>query len=102
MYEMNDELISMIDLIKNEEFTKATIAVLDGIKRNVENAALYNLLGAIAELKGDRKKAGKFYRVAYYMDQTFSPASNNLSRVADFYYVKGSIDYGVELNHEKE
>ena len=58
---------------------------------NVENPEYYNLFGISYEKEGDRLKASKFYRVAYYMDQSFGPASENLDRVCQFWY-KGVVN----------
>lgn len=52
---------------------------------------------------GDRLKASRFYRVAYYMDQTFRPAALNLERVSEFAY-QGSreIEWGLNITGGKK
>lgn len=63
----------------------------------MENPEVYNLLGILYELNGDRLKAGKFYRVSYYMDQTFSAPAENLDRVCSFFaHGKPEIKFGSE------
>ena len=57
----------------------------------------YNLLGISYELEGDKLKASKFYRVAYYMDQTFGALFDNLERVCKFWYKDSSgIRWGLD------
>ena len=49
------------------------------------------------EMEGNRVKAARFYRVAYYMDQTFSASSKNLDRVSGFLYGGASeISWGLD------
>lgn len=70
--------------------------------KDMENPEAYNLLGICYEIAGDREKAARFYRVAYYMDQTFKAAYDNLERVCNIWY-KGSsaINWGLECRGEK-
>ena len=64
---------------------------------DMENPEAYNLLGISYEMEGDRLKAARFYRVSYYMDQTFSAPVENLNRVSMLWY-KGNqnISWGME------
>ncbi|MFQ7078131.1 MAG: hypothetical protein ACLRSW_09480 [Christensenellaceae bacterium] len=69
----------------------------------MENPEAYNLLGISYEKEGDRIKASKFYRVAYYMDQTFKAASDNLDRVCGFWYKgAGNIAWGLKSEEVKK
>ena len=64
---------------------------------DLENPEIYNLLGISYEMEGNRVKAARFYRVAYYMDQTFSASSKNLDRVSGFLYGGASeISWGLD------
>lgn len=67
------------------------------VSLDMENPEVYNLLGILYELNGDRLKAEKFYRVSYYMDQTFAAPAENLDRVCSFFsYGKPEIKFGLE------
>lgn len=72
--------------IKAGEYDKARVTLREASGLDMENPEAYNLLGISYELEGDILKAAKFYRISYYMDQTFSAPSENLSRVSRFWY----------------
>lgn len=58
--------------IKAGEYDKARVTLREASGLDMENPEAYNLLGISYELEGDILKAAKFYRISYYMDQTFS------------------------------
>jgi len=95
----NDLLKKIAKTIRSKNFSTARALLKQFMSTDMENPEAYNLLGISYELEGNRIKASKFYRVAYYMDQTFRAPSDNLSRVCDFYY-KGysDINWGLEFS----
>ena len=83
----------IISKIKLMDYDLAIKLSKELIYMDVENAIPYNFLGIIYELSGDLLKAIKFYRVAYYIDQTYAPSRNNLSRATNFRYSLEGIEY---------
>lgn len=69
------------------EFTRRAGAADPG------RAEAYNLLGALLEIKHDRREAQKFYRAALEIDPTYRPAGGNLERITTSRRL-GSIDLG--------
>lgn len=64
---------------------------------DMENPEIFNLLGILHEKEGDYIEAAKCYRVAYYLDQTFSAASENLDRIGDLWGKKDcNFSWGLE------
>lgn len=86
-----------VKAIGKHDYKSARAYLEQAISLDMENPEIYNLLGIIYELSGNRLKAGKFYRVSYYMDQTFSAPAENLDRVCSFFsYGKTDIKLGLE------
>ncbi len=54
---------------------------------------VFNLMGAVRELRRDFVEARKYYRAALSIDPTFEPAMKNLERVTSW-HKKGSIVFG--------
>ena len=84
------------------EYDTALKLALEAVALDYENAAAYNFIGVINELKGDLTTAIRFYRVAYYIDQTYQPASNNLDRATAFIYTENGIEYEGRTQNEKK
>lgn len=83
--------------IRAGEYQKARMTLREASRLDMENPEAYNLLGISYELEGDMLKAAKFYRVSYYMDQTFQAPSKNLHRVSRFWYQsKSELYWGLE------
>lgn len=74
------------------------------MSEDMENAEAYNLLAILYEKEGDRLKAIKFFRIAYYMDQTFKAAAKNLDRIGDFRYSSDErdIQWGLTFREAKQ
>lgn len=87
-----------MNAIKQHRFDDAYHWLLQAASVDMENSEIFNLLGILYEKKGDRIKAGKFYRVSYYLDQTFSAPSENLHRVSNFFY-RGTA--GIQWGEER-
>jgi predicted Zn-dependent protease len=71
----------IIRLLKDKELDKAYPIIKEVISQDVERPEGLNLLGAYYELLGNIQKAVKLYRVAYFMNQTYKPADENLTRI---------------------
>ena len=83
--------------IQAEDYDTAKILLKKAASYDVENPMVYNLLGIIYEKNKDFSNAAKYYRVAYYMDQGFKAASDNLDRLNDMYYKGyGEVSWGLE------
>ena len=96
-------LQSAAEAIRAGENFRARCILRKAVSENMENPEAYNLLGISYEKEGDRIKASKFYRVAYYMDQTFKAASDNLDRVCGFWYKgAGNIAWGLKSEEAKK
>lgn len=93
---------SAISAIRCGNYEIARNLLKTAVTKNIENPEIYNLFGISYEMEGDRLKASKFYRVSYYMDQTFAPASANLERVGQFWCEKSpNISWGVKENGDE-
>ncbi len=57
----------------------------------------FNLLGIIAEFRGDSKQAMKMYRAALDIDPTYKPAQENLERSSDLKNHPGNANFGEDL-----
>lgn len=89
--------------IRQGECERARTILKTAATENIENPEIYNLFGISYEKEGDRLKASKFYRVSYYMDQTFRAASENLDRVGRFWYDGFSnVAWGLETGGENK
>lgn len=98
----NKELfICTAEAIKHRRFVEAKKFLSEALSNDMENPEVYNLLGIAYEREGDNTKASKFYRVAYYMDQTFKPASINLDRVCGLWHQGNNISWGINLKEEE-
>lgn len=95
-------LLSAAEAILEGEGTRARAILKQCMADDMENAEAFNLLGISYEREGNRLKASKFYRVAYYMDQTFQAAAENLERICGFWN-KGSeeIKWGLNIAEVK-
>lgn len=93
----DEKLRLAVDAICKHNYKGARAYLEQAVSLDMENPEVYNLLGILYELNGDRLKAGKFYRVSYYMDQTFSAPAENLERVGSFFpRGKPEIKLGLE------
>ena len=91
------------EAIRAGENFRARCILRKAVSENMENPEAYNLLGISYEKEGDRIKASKFYRVAYYMDQTFKAASDNLDRLCGLWYKgAGNIARGLKSEEVKK
>lgn len=94
-------LIEAAAAIRSANYGLARELLKQYTAKDMENPEAYNLLGISYEMEGDRLKAARFYRVSYYMDQTFAAPSDNLNRVSTIWY-KGQKDISWGLERVKE
>jgi len=81
---------------KGEQYLKTAIGL------GVDQPEPHNLLGVIAEYKGDIDQAQKHYRAAIALDPTYTPARANLNRSSSIQYTKRNIDLGEEKIEEEQ
>ncbi|MGH4137620.1 tetratricopeptide repeat protein [Clostridium sp.] len=72
------------------------------IIENSPSAEVFNLLGIIAEYRGDESMACKYYRAAYVFDPTYKPADKNLEKLTSFFYRfnEECLDFGDMIEKE--
>lgn len=93
---------SAAEAIQSEDYQCAKTLLRQSMSENMENPEAYNLLGICYEREGNLIKASRFYRIAYYMDQSFKPAIDNLERTSGFWYKgSGSIEWGLANKGDK-
>ena len=84
---LKNVILDAVSAIKKNDNDLAKNLLKQAVLMDLENPIIYNLLGIMYENEGDRQKASKFYRVAYYMDPTFIPSSDNLERISNIFSV---------------
>lgn len=80
--------------ISDRKFDTARASARKAIAADPSQPEVYNLLGALLEIQGNRLEAQKFYRAALDIDPTYKPAWANLERTASYRNV-GPIDLGL-------
>lgn len=70
-----------IKLINKGELEEAEEQVKNAFNIRTEAPQIHNLLGILAEYRGDRVTACKHYRAAWALDETYQPAYRNLTRL---------------------
>lgn len=92
---LNQLLKEAISMLKNDKLEEAYKYILDACKADPNAPQPHNLLGIWYEFRGKSELARKHYRVAYVLDPTFKPASENLERVSTLFPYKNiPINYG--------
>lgn len=90
-------LLDAVNAIKADDYRSARALLKEASSIDMENPAIFNLLGICYEREGDYLRASRFYRVAYYMDQTFTAPSDNLDRVCTMFSRKTPpVNWGLE------
>lgn len=95
----SDILNCAAESIKKGDIEWAKTLLKEAISKDMEDPEAYNLLGIAYEKLGNRVKANKYFRVAYYMDQSFKAARENLDRTSQFLYngcVNDEIAWGTK------
>ncbi|MFO8061240.1 MAG: response regulator [Bacillota bacterium] len=84
------------DYQRAEEWLKQARAADD------RRPGVQNLLGALYELRGDRKQAIKMYRVALSLEPGYGPGKRNLERITGWRADMGPIDLGRGADDEDD
>ncbi len=79
--------------ISDRKFDKARETAMKAVGEDPGQAEAYNLLGALAEIRGDVNEAQRYYRAALDMDPGYKPAWANLDRSTSW-EKSGGIDLG--------
>ena len=76
-------LISAREALKEENYYVAEKKIILAIHTCFDRPEAYNLLGIFYEKQDHGHLARKFYRISYYYDQTYLPATRNLERIIE-------------------
>lgn len=82
--------------IIEKKYDKAEKFLRKSISMEIASPEPYNLLGVLAESRGDNDGAAKHYRAALDFDPTYVPAQRNLERITQFRYTTEGMDLGDE------
>ena len=79
-----------------KDYPTAQDYIKSAMLENHNAPEVHNLLGALAELTGDLRLAGKHYRAAYALDPAYKPANRNLDRITALNFSTGDTypDFG--------
>lgn len=81
--------------LKNNEMEEAYKYIMEACEADPNAPQPHNLLGIWYEFRGKSELARKHYRVAYVLDPTYKPASENLERVSTLFPYKWiPVNYG--------
>lgn len=87
--------------LKKDKLGEAYQHIMDACNADPNAAEAHNLLGIWYEFKGNSDLARKHYRIAYVLDPTYRPASENLERVSTLFPIKIiPVNYGEEILEE--
>ena len=86
-------LLIAIEQLKSRSLDSAYNLIKNALFVNPDAPEPHNLLGILAELKGDDSIARKHYRAAYALDPTYKPACRNLERLVVFEWGPQRRDY---------
>ncbi|MDF2611957.1 MAG: hypothetical protein K0R92_3431 [Lachnospiraceae bacterium] len=90
-----------ISKLKNYDMEAAYQCIMEACITDPNAAQPHNLLGIWYEFKNYIDLARKQYRVAYVLNPTYKPASENLERVSTLFLYKSiPVNYGEETDEE--
>lgn len=75
-----------IGALKKCELEQAVSYLHEAMTYDDKLACVHNLLGVVAEIKGDTDLACAYYRASSAFDSQYEPANKNLERITDFQY----------------
>jgi DNA-binding response OmpR family regulator len=76
------------------ELAAARVYAKKAIFINPNRPQAFNILGGLAEARGDRLEGQQNYRIALELDPTYDPARKNLERVTNLPYTQMGIVWG--------
>ena len=80
--------------IEQKQLEPALAEIQKVLQLDSSRTELFNLQGALNELRGDLSAARRMYRVALALDPGYKPAVENLHRVCKAVYSIDGINYG--------
>jgi Flp pilus assembly protein TadD len=90
-------ITNAISKLKKYELEEAYQYIMEACITDPNAAQPHNLLGIWYEFKNNKNLARKQYRVAYVLNPTYKPASENLERVSTLFLYKSiPVNYGEE------
>ena len=99
---LNDELVQSYET--SVEYAKAKIVSRDfqaakewlqkAVAQDPTKPEAFNLLGVLAEMENQVQLAQRMYRAALSVCPSYTPATNNLDRAAQWVYTQEGIDLG--------
>lgn len=78
------------DALAQRNYERCEYDAMMAMMEDPNSAQLHNLLGVLAETKGDHALAMRHFRAAWAMDPTFLPARHNLELTGTF-FAKGAL-----------
>lgn len=86
--EFDQLLQEATDKLKNNDMEEAYKYIMNACEADPNSPQPHNLLGIWYEFRGMSDLARKHYRVAYVLDPTYKPASENLERISTLFPYK--------------
>ncbi|MHC1758731.1 MAG: response regulator [Negativicutes bacterium] len=80
--------------LEQKQLDQALLIIRKAITIESERPEPFNLLGVLAELRGDLKAANRMYRVALALNNSYQPAILNLHRISQWKYDSFNINFG--------
>lgn len=80
--------------IVNQDYRQAKEWLHKAVAAEPAKPVAYNLLGVMAEMENQIQLAQRMYRAALSVDPSYTPATNNLDRSAQWRYTQAGIDLG--------
>lgn len=93
MDEYSQTISEAIESLRNKNANRGYKLISKALLINPDAPEPHNLLGILAELKGDDSVARKHYRAAYALDPTYKPACRNLERLVMFEWGPQNRDF---------
>lgn len=93
-----------IEFINERALEEAEEIIKQAMMLKAESPEPHNLLGILAEYRGDISLACKHFRAAWALDETYKPAYNNLNRLTGTYDSRSwhKFDFGMDkMNQER-
>ena len=90
-----------ISKLKDFKYREAYLSIMKAFQENPNVPEPHNLLGIYYEFNENYDLARKHYRIAYVLNPTYKPSSENLERVSTlFLYKRIPVNYGEEVTVE--